>query len=170
MNRIVWTHPRSNAPSGRRRTHIRRELGPRPDRRRGLTEPGGLVLRTLADHQAFTLRAFCQARDRSIALDKQALADRSGWDGRNGWLRRGDLNPRPSGYEPDELPDCSTPRHIVTRPCRCGQTVRGQASVAGGTCCSRTSGAGCSSAPPPAAVSMNTCARVRLVPNSTRHA
>ena len=27
-----------------------------------------------------------------------------------GWLRGGDLNPRPLGYEPNELPDCSTPR------------------------------------------------------------
>src|SRR5947207_7557277 len=26
------------------------------------------------------------------------------------WWRGRDLNPRPSGYEPDELPDCSTPR------------------------------------------------------------
>ena len=25
-------------------------------------------------------------------------------------LREQDLNLRPSGYEPDELPDCSTPR------------------------------------------------------------
>ena len=28
-------------------------------------------------------------------------------------LRGPDLNQRPSGYEPDELPDCSTPRHYL---------------------------------------------------------
>ena len=27
------------------------------------------------------------------------------------WLRGPDLNRQPSGYEPDELPDCSTPRY-----------------------------------------------------------
>ena len=29
------------------------------------------------------------------------------------WLRGGDLNPRPLGYEPNELPDCSTPRQAL---------------------------------------------------------
>jgi hypothetical protein len=32
------------------------------------------------------------------------------------WLRGSDLNRRPSGYEPDELPGCSTPRQTRTPP------------------------------------------------------
>ena len=38
---------------------------------------------------------------------------------RRNWLRGRDLNPRPSGYEPDELPGCSTPRlEVVIMPHR----------------------------------------------------
>ena len=34
------------------------------------------------------------------------------------WLRGLDLNQRPFGYEPNELPGCSTPRHLVNIPAR----------------------------------------------------
>ena len=31
------------------------------------------------------------------------------------WMREPDLNQRPSGYEPDELPDCSIPQSHISQ-------------------------------------------------------
>ena len=44
------------------------------------------------------------------------------------WLRGRDLNPGPQGYEPCELPDCSTPRHVGNNllPCVCAGVKLGQ--------------------------------------------
>jgi hypothetical protein len=42
----------------------------------------------------------------TVLNEINAINHRGGKD----WLRGLDLNQRPSGYEPDELPDCSTPR------------------------------------------------------------
>jgi hypothetical protein len=49
----------------------------------------------------------------SASLHTKIAAENSGRHSRivarKIWLRGRDLNPRPSGYEPDELPGCSTP-------------------------------------------------------------
>ena len=41
-------------------------------------------------------------------IKAEGVTDRFGQQPR--WLRGVDLNHRPLGYEPNELPDCSTPR------------------------------------------------------------
>jgi hypothetical protein len=45
------------------------------------------------------------------------------------WLRGLDLNQRPSGYEPDELPGCSTPRFEVSIYAPSGHEIKSQNDV-----------------------------------------
>jgi hypothetical protein len=49
--------------------------------------------------------------DFGLAISDLEIRDlKSAICNRERWLRGRDLNPRPLGYEPNELPDCSTPR------------------------------------------------------------
>jgi hypothetical protein len=53
----------------------------------------------------------------NVAIGQAPIGNwKSAIGNREGWLRGRDLNPRPLGYEPNELPDCSTPRQSQLIP------------------------------------------------------
>ena len=65
-----------------------------------------VLARSLALGQAS--RFSCRGERRGAGKHERPCC---GWQhGPQKWLRGRDLNPRPLGYEPNELPDCSTPR------------------------------------------------------------
>ncbi len=68
--------------------------------RRGATTPGSQLSR-IRREKSKKCPAF-SGRGEDPSIPKSLLE--------NVWLRGQDLNLRPSGYEPDELPGCSTPR------------------------------------------------------------
>src|SRR5262245_25158348 len=64
------------------------------------------VIKTTDLHSIAGCREFRRDAGRSAGPQRLSVC------GRLCWLRGRDLNPRPLGYEPNELPDCSTPRHL----------------------------------------------------------
>lgn len=57
----------------------RRSIG-RPRAEREGAASGGVVLKTLADHQGLDVLACCVACERYVPLELAALAERLGWD------------------------------------------------------------------------------------------
>ena len=49
--------------------------------------------------------------DAETSIELLPIVSQLSAEGSKCWLRGQDLNLRPLGYEPNELPDCSTPRH-----------------------------------------------------------
>ena len=86
-----------------------------------------LVLRTLADHQAFTLTAFCRPCDRSVLLNQQALADRWGWDVQLQDIRRR-LRCQACGRRPERLLASFAVIPAVHRPSSESRMTRGAGS------------------------------------------
>jgi hypothetical protein len=85
-------------------------------------------------HKSKNWELSCGAGGRPVTLNLRLVAGARCYDGRPAkkrdglnpfsgiepvWLRGLDLNQRPLGYEPNELPDCSTPRkHSIRRRAR----------------------------------------------------
>ena len=73
----------------------------------GQPGPPDLILRTGGDDRSRT----CDPLNANQVLSQLSYIPKRRTPSAGNWLRGQDLNLRPLGYEPNELPDCSTPRH-----------------------------------------------------------
>ncbi len=76
-------------------------------------------MHSTSDAMQAVARIYCCARQHKFGWLRGI---RKSPKGKKVWLRGLDLNQRPPGYEPDELPGCSTPRHHDSGTPEAGQT------------------------------------------------
>ncbi len=72
----------------------------------------GLVTQRATNAQKKTHRLLTMSQTRTPCRMKRKESRRELRPDSVWWLRELDLNQRPSGYEPDELPSCSIPRYL----------------------------------------------------------
>ncbi len=84
---------------------------PQPDPKRTTTPFGSACERIEVRKPAASFHVDQPRRTAQTQTPPRRAASKLLISCRKDWLRGQDLNLRPSGYEPDELPGCSTPRH-----------------------------------------------------------
>ena len=116
--RWALARPRPCPRAGRRRLDAARDRARSPDSRPVVRQTVPPAVCTMTDKRSGSGREGISrragARSQSAGLENKPAPSPGGGSGADfNWLRGLDLNQGPQGYEPCELPGCSTPRSVI---------------------------------------------------------